>query len=148
MRLYNKKPSYGFKINIIFPNHFKNRPRDFQKIVVEKKTDYRNKGFDSWNHLVSMLSVILPKHFSSGHFNRLPVGATGNPESFRDKNSTFKSSMLLEWKTDADLFKDVYFKLLEQLGQHTKERRIKLKIKVPVYLLDSTLISLCLSLFD
>ena len=43
---------------------------------------------------------------------------------------------------DADLFKDVYFKLLGQLGQHTKERRIKLKIKVPVYLLDSTLISL------
>lgn len=42
----------------------------------------------------------------------------------------------------------MYFKLLEQLGQHTKQKRIKLKIKVSVYLLDSTLISLCLSLFD
>ncbi len=36
------------------------------------------------------------------------------------------------------MFKDLYFKLLEQLGQHTKQKRVKLKIKVPVYLLDST----------
>ena len=35
----------------------------------------------------------------------------------------------------------MYFKLLEQLGPKQK-RRIKLKIKVPVYLLDSTLISM------
>ena len=25
------------------------------KKIVKKKTDYRNKGFDSWTHLVSML---------------------------------------------------------------------------------------------
>lgn len=27
----------------------------FKKLVKERKTDYRNKGFDSWTHLVSML---------------------------------------------------------------------------------------------
>ena len=32
----------------------------FKKIVKEKKTDYRNKGFDSWTHLVSMLFCLLP----------------------------------------------------------------------------------------
>ena len=42
----------------------------------------------------------------------------------------------------------IELRLLEHLGQHTKQKRVKLKIKVPIYLLDSTLISLCLSLFD
>ncbi|MFC3813305.1 transposase [Lacihabitans lacunae] len=48
----------------------------------------------------------------------------------------------------ADLFKDYYYQLLDYLGQHMKTRRINLRIRVPVYLLDSTTISLCLSLFD
>jgi hypothetical protein len=38
--------------------------------------------------------------------------------------------------------------LLTQLGQHLKIKRTKLSIKAPLHLLDSTTISLCLSLFD
>ena len=30
----------------------------FKKIVKEKKTDYRNKGFDSWTHFVSMYCIL------------------------------------------------------------------------------------------
>ena len=88
------------------------------------------------------------KHFGSGHFQRASQ-CHRNLNHLGIKTAPSKSSISYQnGKRDADLFKDVYFKLLEQLGQHTKERRIKLKIKVPVYLLDSTLISLCLSLFD
>lgn len=38
--------------------------------------------------------------------------------------------------------------MLGYLGQQMNPKRVKLRIKVPVYLLDSTTISLCLSLFD
>ena len=52
---HNKKPSYGLKINIIFPNHFKNRPVIFKKIVKEKRpiTEIKDDSLDT--HLVSML---------------------------------------------------------------------------------------------
>ena len=118
----------------------------FKKIVKEKKTDYRNKGFDSWTHLVSMLFCHFAKSTSVRDISNGLRSATGNLNHLGIKTAPSKSSISYQnGKRDADLFKDLYFKLLEQLGQHTKERRTKLKIKVPVYLLDSTLISLCLS---
>lgn len=49
---------------------------------------------------------------------------------------------------DADLFRDLYYSLLKSLGQQASLKRVKLKIKVPVYLLDSTVVRLCLSVFD
>ena len=121
----------------------------FKKIVKEKKTDYRNKGFDSWTHLVSMLFCHFAKSTSVRDISNGLRSATGNLNHLGIKTAPSKSSISYQnGKRDADLFKDLYFKLLEQLGQHTKQKRVKLKIKVPVYLLDSTLISLCLSLFD
>jgi hypothetical protein len=38
--------------------------------------------------------------------------------------------------------------LLEQLGQQARFKQVKFKIKSKIFLLDSTTISLCLSLFD
>ena len=40
----------------------------FKKIVIEKKTDYQNKGFDSWTHLVSMLFCHFAKALRYGIF--------------------------------------------------------------------------------
>ena len=121
----------------------------FKKLVKEKKTDYRNKGFDSWTHLVSMLFCHFAKSTSVRDISNGIRSATGNLNHLGIKVAPSKSSISYQNKNrDADLFQDLYFMLLEQLGQHTKQKRVKLKIKVPVYLLDSTLISLCLSLFD
>ncbi len=72
--------------------------------------------------------------------------ATGKLNHLGIKTAPSKSSISYQnGKRDADLFKDVYFKLLEQLGT-AHERKTDKTRKVPVYLLDSTLISLCLSL--
>lgn len=49
---------------------------------------------------------------------------------------------------DWTLFKDYYFLLLKSLGQQAHFNRVKFKIKSKIFLLDSTTISLCLSLFD
>jgi hypothetical protein len=60
-----------------------------------------------------------------------------------------KSSVSYQNKRrDSDLFRDLYYSLLQNLGQQAALKRVKLKIKVPVYLLDSTVVSLCLSVFD
>jgi hypothetical protein len=121
----------------------------FKKLVAEKKTDYRNKGFDSWTHLVSMLFCHFAKSTSVRDISNGLRSATGNLNHLGIKTAPSKSSISYQnSKRDPDLFKDLYLKLLDHLGQQTKQKRVKLKIKVPVYLLDATVISLCLSLFD
>ena len=62
------------------------------------------------------------KHFGSGDISNGLRSATGNLNHLGIK--TAPSNLLLacqNGKRDADLFKDLYFKLLEQLGQHTKK---------------------------
>ena len=60
-----------------------------------------------------------------------------------------KSSVSYQNKhRDHNLFKDYYFCLLESLGQQAGFKQVKFRIKSKIFLLDSTTISLCLSLFD
>ena len=47
-----------------------------------------------------------------------------------------------------DLFRDYYYQLLKRLGQQAGFKQVKFRIKSKILLLDSTTISLCLSLFD
>lgn len=119
----------------------------FKKLVNEKKTDYRSKGFNSWTHLVSMLFCHFAKSTSVCDISNGLRSATGNLNHLGVVSAPSKSSISYQ-NRDVDLFKDLYFKLLGELGQHTRARRVNLRIKVPVYLLDTTIISLCLSVFD
>jgi len=75
--------------------------------------------------------------------------ATGNLNHLGIIKAPSKSSISYQNKRrDADLFKELYYSLLQSLGQQAALKRVKLQIKVPVYLLDATVISLCLSMFD
>lgn len=75
--------------------------------------------------------------------------ATGNLNHLGVSRALSKSSLSYQNKRrDSDLFRDLYYSLLQNLGQHAALKRVKLKIKVPVYLMDSTVVSLCLSVFD
>jgi hypothetical protein len=75
--------------------------------------------------------------------------ATGNLNHLGVSRAPSKSSVSYQHKRrDSDLFRDLYYSLLQNLGQQAALKRVKLKIKVPVYLLDSTVVSLCLSVFD
>ena len=121
----------------------------FKKDVAELKTDYRNKGFTSWTHLVSMIFCHLAKSTSLRDISNGLRSATGNLNHLGIKKAPSKSSIGYQnQKRDCDLFKQTYYSMLGYLGQQMSYKRSKLRIKVPVYLLDSTTISLCLSLFD
>lgn len=121
----------------------------FKNLVKEKQTDKGCKGFNSWTHLVSMLFCHFAKSISVRDISNGLRSATGNLNHLGITKAPSKSSISYQNKRrDADLFKDLYYSLLKSLGQQAALRRVKLKIKVPVYLLDATLISLCLSIFD
>lgn len=121
----------------------------FNRLVREKQTDKGCKGFDSWTHLVSMLFCHFAKSTSVRDISNGLRSATGNLNHLGVSQAPSKSSISYQnERRDADLFKELYYNMLKTLGQQMGVKRSKLKIKVPVYLLDATLISLCLSVFD
>ena len=121
----------------------------FSKIVSKQQSDKHNKGFSSWNHLVSMLFCQFAKSQSVRDISNGLRSATGNLNHLGINKAPSKSSISYQNKHRShELFKEYYFELLQSLGQHPKFKQVKFRIKSKIFLLDSTTISLCLSLFD
>ena len=121
----------------------------FNKLVKVKQTDKHCKGYTSWTHLVSMLFCQFAKSQSVRDISNGLRSATGNLNHLGIDRAPSKSSISYQNKhRDHELFKEYYFQLLESLGQHPKFKQVKFRIKSKIFLLDSTTISLCLSLFD
>jgi hypothetical protein len=121
----------------------------FDRIVRKHKTDKHAKGYDSWTHLISMLFCQFAKSQSVRDISNGLRSATGNLNHLGVAKAPSKSSVSYQNKhRDWRIFKDYYFHLLGLLGQQKTHRKIKFRIKSKILLLDSTTISLCLSLFD
>lgn len=121
----------------------------FKKLVEQKQTDKHNKGFNSWTHLTSMLFCQFAKSQSVRDISNGLRSATGNLNHLGIQKAPSKSTVSYQnQRRDWTLFRDYYYHLLERLGQQPEFKRVKFRIKSKIYLLDSTTISLCLSLFD
>ena len=121
----------------------------FKKLVEEHKTDKHQKGFDSWTHLISMLFAQFANSQSVRDISNGLRSATGNLNHLGVKKAPSKSSISYQNKNRSwELFRDYYYKLSNHLGQQAKFKQKKFRIKSKIFLLDSSTISLCLSLFD
>ena len=121
----------------------------FNKIVKDKETDKHCKGYNSWTHLVSMLFCQFAKSQSVRDISNGLRSATGNLNHLGIEKAPSKSTISYQNKNRThELFKEYYFHLLQSLGQHPKFKQVKFRIKSKIFLLDSTTISLCLSIFD
>lgn len=121
----------------------------FNKLVSLNQTDKHNKGYTSWTHLVSMLFCQFAKSQSVRDISNGLRSATGNLNHLGIQRAPSKSSVSYQNKhRDHSIFKSYYFSLLESLGQQAGFKQVKFRIKSKIFLLDSTTISLCLSLFD
>lgn len=121
----------------------------FNRLVDEGEADKHNKGFNSWTHLVSMLFCQFAKSQSVRDISNGLRSATGNLNHLGIQKAPSKSSISYQNKNrDYTLFKSYYYQLLGSLGQQAGFKRVKFKIKSKIFLLDSTTISLSLSLFN
>ena len=121
----------------------------FNKLVKQKQTDKHQKGFTSWTHLVSMLFCQFAKSQSVRDISNGLRSATGNLNHMGIDKAPSKSTISYQNKRrDWELFREYYYSLSGSLGQQAHLRRAKFKIKSKIFLLDSTTVSLCLSLFD
>lgn len=121
----------------------------FKEIVSKHQSDKHQKGYNSWTHLVAMLFCQFAKSQSLRDISNGLRSATGNLNHLGIDRAPSKSSISYQNQHRShEVFKDYYFALLKSLGQHPSFRQVRFRIKSKILLLDSTTISLCLSLFD
>lgn len=121
----------------------------FNKIVVTHQSDKHQKGYNSWTQLVSMLFCQFAKSQSVRDISNGLRSATGNLNHLGINKAPSKSTISYQNKNRSwKIFQDYYYQLLNSLGQQPGFKQVKFKIKSKIFLLDSTTISLCLSLFD
>ena len=121
----------------------------FKRLVKENGTDKHQKGYSSWSQLVSMLFCQFAKSQSVRDISNGLRSATGNLNHFGIEKAPSKSSVSYQNKNrDYTLFREYYYQLLSHLGQQAGFKQVKFRIKSKIFLLDSTTIPLCLSLFN
>jgi len=121
-------------------------PRDIiHKNVDEHDSDFCCKGINAWTHLVSMLYCQFGNCQSIRDISFGLRSATGNLNHLGVTRAPSKSSIsYINAHRGWTFFRDVYFDLFKEFK--VKVNRIRLNRKL--FILDSTLIPLCLSLFD
>lgn len=121
----------------------------FNKIVTDNQSDKYNKGMNSWTHLVSMIFCQFSKSNSLRDIANGLRSATGNLNHFGVGRAPSKSTISYQNKhRDWKMFESFYFAMLDKLSSDAGFKQVKFKIKSKIYLLDSSTISLSLSLFD
>ncbi len=124
----------------------------FQKVVEQYKTDKHSKGINSWTHFVSMLFC----HFGKAHSLRdisnglRSITSNANHLGIMDRIPSRSSLSYINEHRDWQMFRDLYFQLKEQFqknGTHLQRKQFE-DIDRKIYMLDSTVINVCLKVFD
>jgi len=122
----------------------------FKNIVNRYQSDKHNKGINSWTHLVTMLFCQLANANSLRDMSNGLRSAAGNLNHLGITRPPMKSSIsYINKHRTWEIFRDYYFALYSRFATEAGFKRNQFThIKKKIYLLDSTLISLCLSVFD
>lgn len=124
----------------------------FHKAVDKYRTDKDNKGINSWTHLVTMIFCHLAKAQSIREITNAMWSINGNLNNsgiLVKSPSRSSLSCINQHRDDWRMFRDFYFMLKEKLHAEGYFIRKKLrKINKKIYLLDSSIISVCSSVFD
>lgn len=122
----------------------------FNSLVKKYDSDKYNKGLNSWTHLISMLFCQFGHADSVRDISNGLRSITGNINHLGCKQAPSKSSVSYVNKhRTSKIFEEFYYSLFQHLSGLVKFSRPALKkIKRKMYLLDASVISLSLSLFD
>lgn len=122
----------------------------FRQIVNRHDTDKHSKGINSWTHFVSMLFMQFSGASSLRDISNGLRSATGNLNHLGVSRAPCKSSLsYMNQHRSFELFRDLYFMLLDKLEPSLQRRRkYARKLKRKIFIMDASIIPLSLSLFD
>lgn len=119
---------------------------EFQKAVSETGTEYHARGFSSWNHFAAMLFGQLSGQDS---LRGIEAGlATQSATLYHAGVKPIHRSTLAyaNEHRSSELFKKIFLGMLSKCEAIAPKH--KFRFKNPLYTIDATIISLCLSLYD
>lgn len=124
--------------------------RRFKRLVEQHGSDRYSKKLDSWCHLISMLFC---QFANCGGIRDINVGLRSRQGDLNhigmEHVPTRSSLSYLNATRSWELFRDFFHEVLEAVRPAFRNQRIpELRVQKKTYALDSTLISLCLDLFD
>jgi hypothetical protein len=122
----------------------------FNKIVSAYQSDKYSKGINSWTHLVSMLFCNFSRATSLREITNGLLSIENNLVHLGITNKCPKRSSLsyINKNRISDLFKEYYLKLFEKFSISEAFKMKHSRIRKKLYLLDSSIVTLSLSLFD
>lgn len=122
----------------------------FDRLVNKHQTDKYSKGINTWTHFVSMLFMQLSKVDSLRDISTGLLSATGNLSHLGVQRAPSKSTLsYINKSRSADFFEELYFKMLDKLEPSLSKRRLYARrLKRKIFIMDSSIIPLSLSLFD
>lgn len=126
-------------------------PRNlFSDIVKKHKSDKYNKGIDSWTQLISMIFCHMGQLNSVRDISNGLRSITGNIVHLGCKHAPSKSSIsYINENRTSKIFEEFYYSLASYIRTQAKFTKPALQqIRRKIYLLDASVISLSLSLFD
>ena len=121
----------------------------FSKIVKTYQGDKHTKGINSWTHFVSMLFL----HFSRSTslreitYGLLSTGGNLNHLGITKKCPRRSSLSYINSHRSSKIFRDFYYLMYNRFSSERDNRGRKFSFKSKVYILNSTIISLCAELF-
>ena len=125
-------------------------PKEKIKGIIRKsETDKHSKGYGTWSQFVSMVFSQFSGCDSVRDISNGLKSATGNLNHLGISRAPSKSTVSYQnARRDSSVFREIFYMLLRHFGQQAEWRRGRFRFKMPVKLLDSTLITLTLSIYD
>ena len=120
-----------------------------RKIIREEKTDKHSKGYDTWSQFISMMFCQFSGCDSVRDISNGLNSANGNLNHLGICRAPSKSTVAYQnAKRDSGVFRRIFYALLAHFGQQTIWQRTKFRFKMPIKLLDSSTITLTMSLYE
>ena len=134
----------------LFAQVIQKLPKELIKSLAKKHgTDKYAKGFNTWSHLVSMIFCQFADCVSLREISNGLHSANGNLNHLGIARAPSKSNIAYQNEhRSCAFFRDCYYALLNYFGQQISLSGRKFRFKMPVYALDSTIITLCAEVYD
>lgn len=125
-------------------------PKNLIKYLIKKHgTDKHAKGFNTWSHLVSMIFCQFADCVSLREISNGLHSANGSQNHLGIHRATFKSNIAYQKeKHSCAFFQDCYYALTNYFGRQFQFSGRKFRFKNAVYVLDSTITTLCAEGYD
>lgn len=125
-------------------------PKEIIKSIIRKAgTDKHCKGYNTWSQLISMIFCQFSNCDSVRDISNGLKSATGNLNHLGISRAPSKSTVAYQnAHRDSNVFRDIFYSLFRHFGQQAAWQRKGFRFRMPIKLLDSTLVSLTMSVYD